>query len=386
MLSFNIQKQTFSADLQLNTYSGFAVQSVPRPYYIDFMLNDNPGSSLLREILAHKTPLLLIDSKIADLYFMDLPQLNQIPTLRILADEDHKKIESVMQIVDFFERNSATKTSMLFVVGGGILQDLGAFAGYIYKRGLPWTFTPTTLLAQGDSCVGGKTAINYKNTKNLLALFSAPRRVVIDTGFLKTLPKNELLSGVGEIFRLCITGGPGFLEIFAAELPAFLDNDLIATTHLIAASLSVKRAIVEFDEFELDIRRSMNYGHSFGHALESLSQYHIPHGVGVTIGILVENQIAHQRGMLSTEERDLIFDLGRQIIPSEAREIFAITSLDGLLSLLLHDKKTEGTVLKLAALERIGQMRFIDLMLDAIGEQEFRDAVNVVLASLNELV
>lgn len=383
MLShFNIQGQGFTADPRPSMHTGFTVQSVPRPYRIDFMPSDKPSVRLTQEILAQKAPLLLIDSKIADLYFSGLPQSAQIPTLRILADEDHKEIGSLLQVIDFLESNGATRASMLFVVGGGILQDLGAFAGYMYKRGLPWTFVPTTLLAQGDSCVGGKTAINHKNTKNLLALFSAPRRVIIDTGFLKTLPKNDMLSGAGEIFRLCITGGADFLRVFATELPAFLADDLAATSRMIATSLSAKRAVVEFDEFELDIRRSMNYGHSFGHALEALSQYHIPHGVGVTIGILVENQIAHQRGMLSTEERDLIFDLGHQIIPAEVGAIFAATSLDGVLDLLLRDKKTEGTVLKLATLERIGQIRFIDLTLDATGEQEFQDAVSVVLASL----
>jgi 3-dehydroquinate synthase len=252
----------------------------------------------------------------------------------------------------------------------------------MYKRGLPWTFVPTTLLAQGDSCVGGKTALNHQKTKNLLALFSAPRRVIIETGFLATLPRGDLLSGVGEIFRLCITGGPGFLEIFAKLLPAFLAGDAKATMELISNSLSVKRAVVEFDEFELDIRRSMNYGHSFGHALEALTDFRIPHGVGVTIGILVENEIAHRRGMLPRSERDYMVALGRQIIPEECWQVFSQASLDGVLDLLRRDKKTEGAVLKLATLEKIGQMRFIDFVLDEGGEVELRTAVAAVLTEI----
>lgn len=383
MLScFNIQEQSFAADPRPATREGFTVKSVPRPYRIDLVSGDAPGNRLAKEILAHKAPLLLIDIKIADLYFIEHPELGKVPTFRVQADEEHKEIGTVLEVINFLEANGATKSSMLYVVGGGVLQDLGAFAAYMYKRGLPWTLVPTTLLAQSDSCVGGKTALNYRHTKNLLALFSAPRRVIIDTAFLKTLPKNDILSGAGEIFRLCITGGSEFLDVFATELPAFLDGDAEATCRLIATSLSVKRAVVEFDEFEIDIRRSMNFGHSFGHALEALSEYRIPHGVGVAIGILVENQIAHQRGMLPIGERDLMLRLGRQIIPSEARTTFASTSLDGVLDLLLRDKKTEGAVLKLAALERIGQMRFIDFMLDACGEQELREAVGVVLVSL----
>ena len=379
---FKIQEQVFLADPQPEIRAGYTVKSVPRPYSLEFFVDGAPGERLAKDIKNQKSPLLVIDSRIKELYFGGVSDISSIPTLEIVATEEVKEISTVLEIIDFLERNGATKSSMLYVVGGGILQDLGAFSGAMYKRGLPWTFVPTTLLAQADSCVGGKTALNYKRTKNLLALFSAPRRVIIDTGFLKTLPKSDILSGAGEIFRLCITGGQDFLNVFAAELPSFLKDDPDATSRMIAASLSAKRAVVEFDEFELDIRRSMNYGHSFGHALEALSNYRIPHGVGVTIGILVENQIAHQRSMLSVDERDLLLGLGRQIIPSDSLETFANTSLDGVLDLLKRDKKAEGAILKLATLESIGQMRFIDFALDASGEGELRQAVQTVLASI----
>lgn len=382
---FKIQEQIFSADAQPMMSAGFTVISSPRSYLVDFVAGERGGvgQRLISEIQNQKSPLLIVDSKIKELYLDDnSKELASIPTFVVTATEDVKEISTVIEIVDFLECNRATKTSMLYVVGGGIIQDLGAFSAAMYKRGLPWTFVPTTLLAQGDSCVGGKTALNHKRTKNLLALFSAPQRVIIDTRFLKTLPKSDILSGAGEIFRLCITGGRDFLDVFAKELPAFLQDNADATSRLIATSLSAKRAIVEFDEFELDLRRSMNYGHSFGHALEALSDYRIPHGVGVTLGILVENQIAHQRTMLSTEERDLIFKLGQQIIPPESLTTFADTSLNGVLDLLRRDKKTEGTVLKLATLERIGQMRFIDFALNASGEQELHLAVKTVSASL----
>jgi 3-dehydroquinate synthase len=379
---FKIQEQVFSADPRPAIREGYTVKSVPRPYPLEFFVDGVPGERLAKDIKNQKSPLLVIDSRIKELYFGGVSDISSIPTLEIVATEEVKEISTVLEIIEFLERNGATKSSMLYVVGGGILQDLGAFSGAMYKRGLPWTFVPTTLLAQADSCVGGKTALNYKRTKNLLALFSAPRRVIIDTGFLKTLPKSDILSGAGEIFRLCITGGQDFLNVFAAELPSFLKDAPDATSRMIATSLSAKRAVVEFDEFELDIRRSMNYGHSFGHALEALSNYRIPHGVGVTIGILVENQIAHQRSMLSVDERDLLLGLGRQIIPSESLETFANTSLDGVLDLLKRDKKAEGAILKLATLASIGQMRFIDLALDTSGEKELRQAVETVLASI----
>lgn len=379
---FHIQNNKFIAEVMPSVDMGFQVASSPRPYRVDFPGGHSPAENLAREVCTHKAPLMLVDSHIQELYLSARSELAVVPTFSVVAGEDVKEISTVLEIVDFLERNGATKISMLFVVGGGIIQDLGAFSGAMYKRGLPWTFVPTTLLAQGDSCVGGKTALNHKKTKNLLALFSAPRRVIIDTGFLATLPQGDLLSGAGEIFRLCITGGPAFLAVFAKCLPAFLAGDAQATRELIASSLSVKRSVVEFDEFELDIRRSMNYGHSFGHALEALTDFRIPHGVGVTIGILVENEIAHRRGMLPRSERDHMLALGRQIIPVDCRQVFAAASLDGVLDLLRRDKKTEGAVLKLATLERIGQMRFIDFVLDAGGEAELRAAVTAVLAEI----
>ena len=379
---FHIQSKRFLAEVTPDIAEGFQVASSPRPYRVDFPEGHTPTDNLAREVRAQKTPLMLVDMRIQEIYLGAAPDLAAVPTFSVEAQEEVKEISKVLEIVDFLERNGATKTSMLFVVGGGIIQDLGAFSGAMYKRGLPWTFVPTTLLAQGDSCVGGKTALNYKKTKNLLGLFSAPRRVIIDTGFLATLPRGDLLSGVGEIFRLCITGGPAFLAVFGEYLPAFLAGDADATRKLIATSLSAKRAVVEFDEFELDIRRSMNYGHSVGHALEALTDYRIPHGVGISIGILVENEIAHRRGMLARSERDHMIALGRQILPEDCRQVFAAASLDGVLDLLRRDKKTEGTVLKLATLEKIGQMRFVDLMLNAEGENELRAAVAAVLTEI----
>ena len=382
MSTFKIQEQVLSAEPCPQPGLGFQVKSSPRPYQVTFYSGEGAGERLANEITSHAAPLLLIDKNIFELYLRNFTQLANVPTFLVTAIEENKGISTVLEVIDFLEQNKATKSSMLYVVGGGIMQDLGAFAGYIYKRGIPWTYVPTTLLGQGDSSVGGKTALNHKKTKNLLALFSAPRKIITDTGFLKTLPKDDWFSGIGEIFRLCVTGGKDFLDVFDRELGAFLRGDMDATSRLIATSLSAKKAIVEFDEFELDLRRSMNYGHSFGHALEALTDYKISHGVGVAIGILVENEIAFHRNLLSKSERDYLLALGSKIIPPEALNTFVKANLDGIIDLLRRDKKAEGTILKLATLESIGQMRFIDFSLDDSGEKELRAAVKSVIASL----
>lgn len=377
---FSIQQQAFSITLNTQTGGGFSVRSSPRPYTVGFG-NGSPRAALERLLQPHKQPLLLIDERVEELYGLG-GLVGAEFRFKVAATEDRKNIGTVLEIIEFLEARRATRASMLFVVGGGIVQDLGAFAAYLYKRGIPWTLVPTTLLSQGDSGIGGKTALNHHATKNLLGLFSAPRHVQIETGFLAHLPRPDLLSGAGEILRLCATGGPAALSLYEKDLPGFLAGDESATARLISVSLQVKTAVIEFDEFELDLRRSLNYGHSFGHALEALTEFRIPHGVGVTIGMLVENEISHQRGLLSQADRDRMIRLAAPIISAEVRAEFARAPLAGLLELLQKDKKSEGAVLKVATLVAIGEMRFIDLPLNAAGQAEVESAVRRIVAAL----
>lgn len=369
----------------VDTNSVLQINSAPRPYSVAF--NSAPGASkrLSLEISRHPSPLLLVDKWIYANYLSNELQLQSVPTFQVSAIEDNKSIATVLEIIDFLEKNRASKATMLFAVGGGIIQDLAAFSAYLFKRGIPWTFVPTTLLAQGDSSVGGKTALNHRQTKNLLGLFSAPRKIITDTEFLTTLKQQDWLSGVGEILRLCITGGETSLRQLENGIEACVNKDLSATTQLIRIALAVKKAVVEFDEFEIDIRRSMNYGHSFGHALEALTHFEISHGVGVTLGILVENEISYLRGFLPRDQRDRILHIANQLVSDHAWNVFKNTSMDGILDLLKRDKKTEGAVLKLATLTQIGQIDFLDLQLDHTGELEVRTSYESVLNELGNL-
>ena len=369
----------------IDTSAPLQIQSVPRPYTVTFHSGAGPGARLAKEMLKHPAPLLLVDQWVFERYLQHEPGLDKVARFVVHATEEKKCIGTVLEIVDFLNQRSASKTSMLFAVGGGIIQDLAAFSAYIYKRGVPWTLVPTTLLAQGDSSVGGKTALNHVQTKNLLALFSAPRRIITDTGFLSSLTESDWSSGGGEILRLCITGGERSLQELERGIDGFLNRDLEATTRLIRVALAVKKAVVEFDEFELDTRRSMNYGHSFGHALEALTDFKIMHGIGVALGILVENEISHLRCLLPLEQRDRIMILANRIISEPVWTVFREVRLDGVLDLLKRDKKAEGPVLKLATLARVGRIDFIDLPLDADGEAEVSVAYNSVVLALTAL-
>ena len=385
MCSFIINGSKLEMIEQIDTSTALQIRSVPRPYSVTFHSGAGAGERVTNELIKQPAPMLLVDQWVFENYLKGQPDINRIPTFLVSATEEEKSIESVLKIIDFLEENDASRASMLFAVGGGIIQDLGAFAAYLYKRGIPWTFVPTTLLAQGDSSVGGKTAINHRRTKNLLGLFSAPRRIIIDTGFLATLSDDHWLSGGGEILRLCITGGEHTLQQLEQGISHFVRRDLEITTQLIRVALTTKKSVVEFDEFEIDIRRSMNYGHSVGHALEALTDYQISHGIGVALGIMVENEISYRRGILPAAPRDRILQLANQIVSDHVWNMFRHANLDGILDLLKRDKKTEGPILKLATLAHIGHIDFLDLQLNASGEAEVRSAYANVLNAIGAL-
>ena len=319
--SFKIQNIEFNNWAEGMGEDSISVQSSPRPYSVDFISNSSEFSWLNNHIKNQGKPLMLADKYLFDTFLSGL-NFEGIPIFKFEAIEENKDIQTVLSVCDFLNENQANRGSMLFVIGGGIVQDIGAFAAAILKRGIPWTYVPTTLLSQGDSCLGGKTAVNHSKTKNLLGLFSAPRKVLIDSSFCKTLDFKDRMSGGGEIFRLLITGGNSGFELLERYVDQFIAGSIDATQKLVAASLQVKKRIVENDEFELDIRRSMNYGHSIGHAIEALSNYQIPHGVGVAIGILVENRIAVNRGMLSRDEEKRIYAVGKKIVPGYMENFF----------------------------------------------------------------
>lgn len=382
MAVFRIQGREFSAPLNPCEGNGFSVASTPRPYRVEFPEGSTPGESVASSVSAARHPLLMVDRRVASLHLDRVAALEGVPRFAMDAREENKEISTVLQVIDFLVQNRATRTSMLFVVGGGIVQDVAAFTAYMYKRGMPWTFLPSTLLAQGDSGIGSKAALNHARTKNLLGLFSAPRCVVMHLGFLKSLTEAELLSGLGEIYRLHVTGGEEFVASFEREYPAMREGSEPALRKLLVGALSVKRAVIEVDEYEVDLRRSLNYGHSFGHALEALVDYRVPHGVAVTIGTLVENEIALRRGILSRDARDRLIRLAAPLISPAFRAELAAVGLEPILDLLRRDKKAEGNTLKLVVPEGIGRIRFIDLELDAPALSLLGDSVRAVLDAL----
>jgi len=264
MNTFLVDEKIFKVeDIKKNK---FTVNSNPLPYNVEL------GSYKNFEYDGFN----IVDESVSKLY-----KIKSDKTFIVDSNEYNKNPDYAFKIVDFLLNKNFSKSDILNVFGGGVVQDLSAFVPKIYKRGINWRFFPTTLLSQCDSCIGGKTALNYKNYKNQIALFSAPTEVIIDFNFLETLPSYEIDSGLGEIIKLFIIGGNQYLNKYNS----------FSLEEKILNSLLIKKSVIEEDEFEFNYRKVLNYGHSFGHVLESLSEFQIPHGSAVLLGIHIINNL-----------------------------------------------------------------------------------------------
>ena len=207
-----------------------------------------------------------------------------------------------------------------------------------------------------DSCIGGKTGINHNKVKNQLALFSAPREVIVNIEFLKTLSDFDIKSGMGEILKLLVTGGKKAVDIYINNVTNGKVNSFDCYKTLILSSLSVKKAVVEEDEFEFYYRKSLNYGHTLGHAIETLSDYKIPHGQAVIIGMVIVNKLACEKGILNNEDYKLTQKLAKELL---GNTVMKQVSLNGLDKLLKKDKKTEGNLVNFVVISELGVTKFL---------------------------
>ena len=375
MYKFFIEDKDFLLEDNFSSIENFTVKSSPWNYTVTVKQENNPCKEIQNLLNENPHNLLLVDRNVYNLYLKNI----MVSDDRIYiadATENFKTIDGILDVISFLEKNEFTKQETLIVVGGGIIEDVGAFVGACFKRGINWIYFPTTLLSMCDSCIGGKTGINHNNTKNQLALFSAPRKVIVNTEFLKTLSDFDIKSGMGEILKLLVTGGKEPLKIYEKEVINGKVKNFNSYKPLILSSLAVKRAVIEEDEFEKNYRRSLNYGHTLGHAIESLSNYKIPHGQAVIIGMVMINKIALNRGFLDQKDYDICQKLAKELLGDY---IMKDVTLDGIEKLLKRDKKTLGNKVIFVIIKKLGDTKFLPIELsselinelDIIKNQEF---------------
>ena len=230
-----------------------------------------------------------------------LREIAREPVIELAVSEQGKCLDTVLTLYDRLIERAAKRNLTLISIGGGILQDLSGFAASTLYRGIPWIFVPTTLLAQADSCIGSKTSLNYKRFKNLIGTFYPPAEIFIHIPFLQTLPETDFFSGVGEVVKLHVMGGESSTRAIIGLLPAIARREPAALRTAVEASLGIKQTFLAGDEFDTGRRNMLNFGHCFGHAIESSSDFAIPHGQAVVAGMILAGAVVRRRGLLSEE-------------------------------------------------------------------------------------
>lgn len=269
----------------------------------------------------------IIDKNVSLIYDF----LNKEDNIIIESNEESKTLIGVDCLLNEFVKRKVNIKTQLIVIGGGILQDLVGFCASIYCRGIEYILIPTTLLAQTDSCIGGKTSINFNNKKNILGTFYPPKEILICSKFLETLSKIDYFSGLGEIFKFHILSG---------NILNFNYNSSIG--EMIYGSLKYKIDILLIDEFDKNERKFLNYGHTFGHALESISEYKLPHGISVILGSLIATKLAFEL-KYHVKDYELILKNGILLLKeSKIKLKEEWFDLNKLVDIIKTDKKSVG--------------------------------------------
>lgn len=238
----------------------------------------------------------IIDANVARLYREVLGHvLGSDSVLVVEASELAKSLDRFPGYVEHLVERAIRRHHRLLAIGGGVIQDITCFLAATILRGVEWEFYPTTLLAQADSCIGSKSSINVGSAKNILGTFTPPKRIAIATPVLATLSMPEWRSGVGEMLKVHAITGPSEFDAIAHDYDLLFSNDAVLQ-HYIRRSLEFKRRLIELDEFDRGPRNVMNYGHTFGHAIESATRFAVPHGIAVTIGMDMANYVAAALG------------------------------------------------------------------------------------------
>ena len=289
-------------------------------------------------------PHCLVDTLVARLHAEALrPILAHPRTILIEATESNKSIERIVEVMRQLIEQKLRRDHVLIAIGGGIIQDITCFAASTLLRGVPWKFVPTTLLAQADSCIGSKSSVNLGTAKNMLGTFYPPREVAIDGRFLATLEERDMRSGIGEIIKVHAIESAAAFDRLAQDYERLTAEPALLRSY-IEAALTIKQRFIEADEFDTGIRNVFNYGHSFGHAIESATEFAVPHGIAVTMGMEIANHVAAQRGLLPwAQHARMRALLKRNYRGFERRPI----PLERVSAALLKDKKNTSAQLVL---------------------------------------
>lgn len=313
-------------------------------------------TGLLQPYIVSKQVLIVTNDTVAPLYLNTLLAMlgdYECHTVVLKDGEQYKTLETLNQIFDAALKNKLNRQLTIIALGGGVIGDMAGFAAACYQRGVNFIQIPTTLLAQVDSSVGGKTAVNHPLGKNMIGAFYQPRCVLADTATLDTLPDRELSAGIAEVIKYGVIRDQAFFEWLEQNIDALVARDKEALAWAIEQSCRNKAEIVEQDEHEKGMRALLNLGHTFGHAIETASGYGVwLHGEAVAAGIAMAAHLSNRLGWLPSGDMRRITDLiARAKLPVSPPTAMTVAQFKDLMAV---DKKVENGKLRLVLLKGLG--------------------------------
>jgi 3-dehydroquinate synthase len=318
-------------------------------------------SSSYRHLPASATALIVSNTTVAPLYAAQLQQalegkFKKVLLLAMPDGEVHKDWPTLQTIFDVLLENGCDRKTVLFALGGGVVGDMSGFAAACYMRGIPFVQVPTTLLAQVDSSVGGKTAINHALGKNMIGAFYQPQLVVCDIDVLATLPARELSAGLAEVIKYGPIADMQFLDWIEANLDALRAGEPTALAHAVRRSCEIKAWVVGQDERETGLRAVLNFGHTFGHAIEAgLGYGQWLHGEGVGCGMVMAAHLSRQLGFIDQGFVDRLVDIvARAGLPIRAPVLSNTDNAGRYLDLMRIDKKSEAGEIRFVVIDKPG--------------------------------
>ncbi len=331
-------------------------------------LMDNIGA-YVKNILQGSTVAIITDDVVAPLYLERARASLKRSGLRVVTvalpdGEEQKSVETAKHICEELIKNNIDRTHSLMALGGGVIGDLTGFAASIYMRGIPFIQVPTTLLAQVDASIGGKTAVNLPSGKNLIGTFYQPKAVFIDVDVLDSLKGEVFAEGMSEIIKHGIIRDANYFGFLEENLKGILAGDKNLMIKMVAVSCRIKAEVVSEDEKESGLRAILNYGHTIAHAIESLSSYRsVLHGQAVSIGMAVAGRIAVLKGIFPEKELEkqnrLLRNAGLPVSQSKF-------SPEDIIRALKNDKKAKDGKIRFVLPVKIGRVIITDDVDDAL--------------------
>ena len=288
--------------------------------------------------LDNKKVLIVTDDGVPTKYLDTLKkQINNPYVYVIKQGEGSKNFDNYKAILEFMVNNKFTRTDCVIALGGGVVGDLSGFVSGSYMRGITFYNIPTTLLSQVDSSIGGKCAIDFLGVKNNIGCFNSPKCVLIDPNTLDTLDRRQFNAGMAEVIKMSLTSNK--------ELFDYINSDNTNIEHIISEALKIKKYVVETDPFEANLRKVLNFGHTIGHAIESINEPNLLHGEAVALGMtyLVSDEV----------KPSLIKVLNKYNLPTEIK-----IDIDQVINLIKVDKKASGNMVSIVYVEKIGSFEF----------------------------